>query len=899
MSMRRFITRSGMLSASTLMLLLLACASWLPPPAMAAQDEWPRRFKGPEGEVLVYQPQLDDFKDDKLSARAAVSTRGKDMKHPVFGVIWIDARVAVDRDTRMASIYDIKVTNASFPNVTAEQTAKFKELINDQIEGDVSSIALDRLVAAMDLVERQREMDDRVNNDPPKIIYRSQPAVLVLLDGEPSLLPIPDSTLMRVVNTPFVMLYQPSDKVYYLKAGETWVTTSALQGPWKPVEALPKAIEEIEEKARREAARQASEQEGKPAQARTEGAGKQIEAMQGGDLPEIVVSTEPAELIVTEGEPQYTPIENTSLLYVSNTENSIFIDSGDKQFYLLLSGRWFRGGSLENGPWSYVPSTGLPADFAKIPEGSAKGFVLASVAGTEQAREAVMDSYIPQTAAIDRKKATIEIQYDGEPKFEKIPDVDVEYAVNTQDAVFRTKGKYYACVQAVWYESTSPNGPWKASVEVAGDIYKIPPSNPHYNAKYVKVYDSTDDVAYVGYTPGYTGSYVADGAVVYGTGYRYPSYYTPSSYIPYPTTYGYSAVYNPYQSVWGYQPAYYNPYAWLVPAVAGVGVGLAVAAIYDDWWDDDWRYPYRRGWWGYGGYRYHNVHHHHHYNHRRANWRPRATPYWRPGDRSTWRPGDRTRFRPGDRTGRRGDLARRAAVLPANRPNLYNRPGMENRLADTSQIRPARAERAQARRDRQTATAERRAARRTRPTSEQVRNNNVLTDRDGNVYRRDRQGNWQQREAGRWSNVDRTARDQARQQRQTERDQVRQQRQTQRDQARQQRRTERAPRQEAVRPAQRPSTDTSRLNRELRARERGAERANQFNRSESFQPRSSVGRSQRGGAGGGSSFRGGGGNRGGVRSGGGGGGGRGGGRGGGGGGRGGGGGGRGGGGGLR
>ncbi len=850
--MRRFITRSGVLSISMLML-VLACASWLPPPASAVSDEWPRRFQDPQGEVLVYQPQLEDFKDDKLSARAAVSTRKKDMKHPVFGVIWIDARVAVDRDTRMAKIYDIKVTNASFPNATAEQTDKFKEFINAQIEGDVNTIALDRLVAAMALVEEQREMDDRINNDPPKIIYRSQPAVLVLLDGEPRLLPVPESTLMRVVNTPFVMFYQPSDKAYFLKAGEAWVTTIALQGPWKPLDALPKALVEIEERARRETAKQAAEQEERPLQAGTVGTGRQLEAMQGGDLPEIVVSTEPAELIVTEGEPQYTPIENTSLLYVSNTENSIFMDSGDKQYYVLLSGRWFKGGSLEDGPWSYVPSTGLPADFAKIPEGSAKGFVLASVAGTEQAREAVMDIYIPQTAAIDRKKATIEIQYDGEPKFEKIPNVDVEYAVNTQDAVFKTKGKYYACVQAVWYESTSPNGPWKASVEVAGDIYKIPPSNPHYNAKYVKVYDSTDDVAYVGYTPGYTGSYVTDGAVVYGTGYRYPAYYGPSAYIPYPTTYGFSAVYNPYQAIWGYQPVYYNPYVWLVPAVVGVGVGLAIAAIYDNWWDD-WRYPYRRGWWGYGGYRYHNIHHHHYYHHRRANWRPRPTPYWRPGDRPTWRPGDRTGFRPGDRPGRRGDLAMRPAVLPANRPNLYNRPGMENRLADASQVRPARAERAQVRRDRQAATAERRAARQTRPTSEQLRRNNVFTDRDGNVYRRDRQGNWQRREAGGWSNVDRTEREQARQQRRTDREQVRQQR-----------RTDRTSGQEAVRPAQRPSTDTNRLNREFRARERGAERANQFNRSQSFQPRTSVERSPgRGGAG--SSFRGGGGNRGDARS---------------------------------
>ncbi|NLI33222.1 MAG: hypothetical protein GX422_10670 [Deltaproteobacteria bacterium] len=853
---------------------LLAGVSWRPPPAMGAQDEWPRRFEDPKGEVLVYQPQLEDFKDDKLWARAAVSARKKEWKAPVFGAVWINARVSVDRDSRMARIYEIKVTDAKFPSTSSNQFEEVREFINAQIEGDVESIALDRLVAAMDLVEKERAMDDNLRNEPPKIIYRAQPAMLVLLDGEPRLMPIPESTLMRVVNTPFVMLYLPTDKSYYLKAGETWAFSPALQGPWKHLETLPGPLQDIEERSKREAAKQAADQEGKVPQAKTGESEKMVDLTKEGDLPEIIVSTEPSELIVTEGEPQYTPIEHTNLLYVSNSENTIFMDTATRDYYVVLSGRWFKGGSLDSGPWSYVPSTGLPSDFAKIPEGSVKGFVLVNVAGTEQAREAVMDNYIPQTAAIDRNKASIEIQYDGEPKFEKIPNIDVEYAVNTQDAVFRVQGKYYACVQAVWYEASSPNGPWKVSVAVAEDVYKIPASNPHYNAKYVKVYDSTDDVAYVGYTPGYTGSYVEDGTVVYGTGYNYNSYYSTNAYIPYPTTYGYSAVYDPYLAVWGYQPVYYNPYAWLVPTVIGVGVGLAVAAMTDYWWD----YPHYRywGWWGPGGFYYHNVHYHHYDHYRHARWRPRHAPYWRPGDRPTWRPGDqpwrrgdRDRFRRDDRPGRPGDRlwlrpgekAGRPGQLPALRPNLYSRPGMENKLVDASKVqRPGRrdllegrpgstgpaedglqrvqpgAERAALERSgRKPADARGRSTRRTKPTTEQMKKNNVFTDQKGNIYRRDSKGNWQQRDAKRWSNVDRSPSDQVRQQGRS---------------------ADRSSMQRAVKPAQRPSIDTGSLNREFRARERGAQRTHQFNRSQSFQPRSSFGHPSR--SGGGSSFRGGG-----------------------------------------
>ena len=62
-------------------------------PALAAQDPWPKRFEHPKGTVVMYQPQLEDFKDDILTARAAVSVKTKAMKAPVFGAVWLSGRV--------------------------------------------------------------------------------------------------------------------------------------------------------------------------------------------------------------------------------------------------------------------------------------------------------------------------------------------------------------------------------------------------------------------------------------------------------------------------------------------------------------------------------------------------------------------------------------------------------------------------------------------------------------------------------------------------------------------------------------------------------------------------------------------------------------------------------------
>ncbi len=47
-------------------------------------------------------------------------------------------------------------------------------------------------------MEKVQAADHGLRNDPPKIIFVSHPAVLVPLDGDPKLLPLPKSTLMRV-----------------------------------------------------------------------------------------------------------------------------------------------------------------------------------------------------------------------------------------------------------------------------------------------------------------------------------------------------------------------------------------------------------------------------------------------------------------------------------------------------------------------------------------------------------------------------------------------------------------------------------------------------------------------------------------------------------------------------
>ncbi len=87
-------------------------------------------------------------------------------------------------------------------------------------------------------------------------------------------------------------------------------------------------------------------------------------------IPTVYVEFGPAELIETRGDPVYKPIPGTGLEYVENTNGDLFRLSG--KYYVLISGRWFTAASLE-GPWAYVNSAEMPADFAKIPVDSSQG----------------------------------------------------------------------------------------------------------------------------------------------------------------------------------------------------------------------------------------------------------------------------------------------------------------------------------------------------------------------------------------------------------------------------------------------------------------------------------------------------------------------------------------------
>jgi len=362
---------------------------------------------------------------------------------------------------------------------------------------------------------------------------------------------------------------------YYLLDGKTWLKSSSLSGPWAATSKLPPDFSKI------------------PKGQNWDDVLKAIPPASAVPASKVFFTEKPAELISFKGAPTFAKIPGTALQYATNTDSNVFLHSPDNQVYVLLSGRWFRAATLQ-GPWTFAGND-LPTDFFRLPTHQPYSVVLASVPGTLEASDAVLLAQVPTTAIVNRAQAEsqVKVVYSGEPQFVPIESTTMFYAANTPYKIIRVGNAYYLCYQAIWFVGPSPSGPWKTADTVPAVIYTIPPSSPVYNVTYVVVSNPTPTTVEMSYTAGYMGMFVMGMAVgatiVYGTGYYYPPYvyWGPHPiYYPYPYTYGCAAVYNPYTGFYGVGRAVYGPYgsagsaAWYNPSTGMYGRAVTTQNAY-------------------------------------------------------------------------------------------------------------------------------------------------------------------------------------------------------------------------------------------------------------------------------------------------------------------------------
>lgn len=392
------------------------------------------------------------------------------------------------------------------------------------------------------------------------------------------------------------------------------------------------------------------------------------------DPPQIVFREELSVLLLYDGEPRFSPVQKSDYERVLNTP-FVVVRHKDGDDLFLSSGTFWYEASDPMGPWT--PTDSPPQDLlGMLPEPENGGTAPAA-----------------PPAIVTAQQPTELIVTQGAPEWQSLPGGDLLYVQNTETPWLRelSTDNMYVLLSGRWYRAKSQTGLWTfvRPDELPASFGKIPPDSPVYNTTYVHIYESTPEVVYVGYTPGYLWSFPCYGVPVYGTGWYYPPYYG-AAYYPRPPTWGFHVGYNPWTG-WNFGVSWSNGFFTFGMAWSGG-------------WDNDVYRPWGccGGWYG-GGYRGPVV-----IDDRDINIGNSVNV----GNRAT----ARNRID--------SDLN---AGLDRSRRNIYNR--TENRSRNA---------------DRATALSDVQQA---RPAAN--RTNDVFADSNGNVARRGNDG-WQSRQNGEW-----------------------------------------------------------------------------------------------------------------------------------------------------
>jgi hypothetical protein len=513
---------------------------------------WPKTYSDDDGKTItLYQPQITDWKKfEKLRAIAVIAYKTPLDVKPTFGTMTLYARTKVNVESRQVKAAGFKIHSLKFPQLGNEKVKTIKKVMSDIFPSEGMILSLDRLVANF-----KRKLTVKavpVKSDPPPIFFSMDPAILVMFNGKPIWNPIKGNKLQYAMNTNWDLFWDKAGKTYYLRNFDGWMSAPNLTGPWQAGPKLPEAFNQLPDN-----------DNWKETKANIPGRKLPPEA-----APDVFVSYKPSEMILLKGEPDLRVVENTSLMWVANTDSDLFFSTKDRFYYYLVSGRWFRCRELRNnGRWEFATHR-LPEDFRDIPENSPRARVRASVPGTPEAEAAIILTQIPQKAEVKKGMLKPVVNYAGEPQFKAIPGTQLAYAVNTSSDVIQYKNIFFLCQNGVWFISKTPKGPWQLATKMPNEIYKIPPSSPKHHITYVNIYDTGPDSVTYGYTSGYSNVYFSYGVVVYGSGWYYPPYYYYPFYYYRPYSYGGGSFYNPNTGTYGNAGWAYGPYG---------GVGYATA----------------------------------------------------------------------------------------------------------------------------------------------------------------------------------------------------------------------------------------------------------------------------------------------------------------------------------
>src|SRR4029078_12220320 len=202
----------------------------------SGDSSWPREKYSNGTRLIIYQPQVDDWKNfQDLSWRMAVSITPKSGK-TVLGVVEMKGNTNIDNVAKVATITNPQVTCTDFPSLDNATKEKMDQLFKTFVP-PTFSISLYHLIASTP--KKEPPAGVQLKNDPPKIFVGYRPSILLSVNGDPVLSVVPNTNLQFVVNTEWPLFLDESASTYYLAVGQQWLTATKLDGQWSPTKKLP------------------------------------------------------------------------------------------------------------------------------------------------------------------------------------------------------------------------------------------------------------------------------------------------------------------------------------------------------------------------------------------------------------------------------------------------------------------------------------------------------------------------------------------------------------------------------------------------------------------------------------------------------------------------------------
>ncbi|HET6564291.1 MAG TPA: hypothetical protein VFG52_02660, partial [Xanthomonadales bacterium] len=182
------------------------------------------------------------------------------------------------------------------------------------------------------------------------------------------------------------------------------------------------------------------------------------------DAPDIILSEQPAVLMLFDGPPQTAPIKDSQLEIAVNTNWLVFHDRGSGLWFALFGEYWLQNTDLTGGTWDVASA--LPVDIAN----------LAMANGWESLKKTLppkQTDRVPPPFKLSYEPAEL-VLFDGPPRFQAMAGTGLQVAANTDHDLFQYQDRYYLLLAGRWFSARDLKGQWRFVDDLPEEFARIP-----------------------------------------------------------------------------------------------------------------------------------------------------------------------------------------------------------------------------------------------------------------------------------------------------------------------------------------------------------------------------------------------------------------------------------------